>query len=849
MVELFHNFRLASPGWLAALPLVPLVAVALRGSLARESALRRVATLVLRTTALALLVLALCSPVVDRANHTPWVVLLVDQSESVGAEGLDTAKTFVEEAVAQAGADRVVVIPFASEPGKPSEGNWPELEGDSAGTDLAAAFGSVSSIARLFGPERVVLLSDGNATVSENVPAAAAALQAPVDVVPLPPANGPDVWIESVAAPSEVRPGSPVSMVVTLRATAKTEAILRVACQEVEVARKEITLSEGPLPLPFELELASGPRDVYRVTVESPLDRQQANNWAEFAVWHGEPARALLVGADASRFLRLTKILDREQMEVETITSDRFPQGLGELREYDLVVLADVPATAFTSQQLDAIESYVHDNAGGLIVFGGQNSLTAGDYRETALERVLPVTCEFDVRAKRPSLAMVLVIDQSGSMEEGNAIGLAKTALRQTVGMLDAQDELGVIAFQDTTNWIVPLQPCDNKEKVLREIDTLEAGGGTNMHPAIAKAHLALHEAFADLKHIIVLTDGISYPGDFDTLASEVAASGITISTVAVGSEAAEPLLQAIAELGGGNYHHCTSAAQVPEIFVRETAKAARMGIREEPFFPKAEAALTSIASLPNEKPPTLLGYIQTKARPEAEVGMVSETGDPLVVWWQFGRGQAAVFTSELRGPWTRPWQTWPGRDALWTTLVKQTVRPPNLDGYRLTCKREDVATHVALDAVLYPGRFENEAEVVLESTSPCGSKQQTDMRHDASGRYAAQLETSKPGIYDFSATCTIAGWAVFTGRCSACPAYPSEWIPRAANETLLRELAETTGGRINPPAGELFASDDAPSLETRGLWHYLLLAAIVLLLGELVIRRLSVAWLSRAES
>ncbi len=839
MGDLFQNTRLASPAWLGALLLVPLVAVALRGSLARESRLRRSATLVLRATALALLVLALCSPVVDRANHTPWAVLLVDQSASIGSTGLDTAKAFVKEAVAEAGADRVVVIPFASEPGKRSEGSWPEMEGDSAGTNLAAAFSSVSSIARPFEPERVVLLSDGNATVSENVAAAAAALQASVDVVPLTPANGPDVWIEGVAAPSEVRPGNLVPLVVTLRATAHAQATVRITCEDAEVAQKDIALSEGPLAVPFELELAAGPRDVYRVSVESSLDTQSANNRAEFAVWHAPPTRALLVGPEANRFSRLSRVLGREKMEVEKITPDGFPQDLGRLSQFDLVVLADVPATAFTPEQLAAIESYVHDHGGGLLVFGGQNSLTAGDYQKTALERTLPVTCEFDVQAKRPSLAMVLVIDQSGSMEEGNAIGLAKTALRQTVGMLDAQDELGVIAFQDTTDWVVPLQPCDDKQKVLREIETLEAGGGTNMHPAIAKAHLALHEAFADLKHIVVLTDGISYPGDFDTLASEVAASGITISTVAVGSEAAEPLLQAIAELGGGNYHHCTSAAQVPEIFVRETAKAARMGIREEPFFPRADAALTSIASLPDEKPPTLLGYIQTKAKPEAQVGMVSETGDPLIAWWQFGRGRTAVFTSELRGPWTRPWQTWPERETLWTALIQQTVRPANLDGYRLTCQRQDKATLVMLDAVPYPGRFENEAEVVLDITSPNGSKQRTVMPRVAPGQYAVQVATPEPEIYDFEATCTVANQVVFTGRCSACPAYSGEWIPREINEALLRELAEVTDGRFNLRAGELFESDDAPSLETRGLWHYLLFAAIVLQLAELAIRRL----------
>ena len=840
MGELFQNIRLASPAWLGALLLVPLMVIAMRGSLARESTVRRIATLVLRGAALTLLVLALCSPIVEHANHTPWAVLLVDQSESVASNGTDAAKSFVDETLGQTDPDLVVVMPFASKPGEPSVGKWPDsVERSGTSTDLAAALHGVSAISRPFGPERIVLLSDGNATVPGNIAAAATALQAPVDTVPLMPKTGPDVWLERVVAPSEVRPGDSVPAIVTIGATTDCEATVRVTSQGEELAEKNLTLSKGRLAVPFELELAAGTRNVYRVALESPVDSNDANNWAEFAVWHSAPARAVLVGSEANRFSRLSSVLRREKIETEMISPDHFPHDLEELSGFDLVVLADVPASAFTTQQQDAIENYVRNDAGGLIVFGGQNSLTAGNYQETALERALPVTCEFDVQAKRPSLAMVLAIDQSGSMEEAGAIGLAKTALRQTVQMLDAQDELGVIAFQDTTQWIVPLQPCDNKAKVLREIETLEAGGGTNMHPAIAKAHLALREAFAELKHIIVLTDGISYPGDFDTLASDVAASEITISTVAIGSEAAEPLLQAIAELGGGNYHHCTSAAEVPEIFVRETAKAARMGIREEPFFPKADTPLTSIISLPEEKLPTLLGYVQTKARPGAHVGMVSESGDPLVAWGQFGRGRSAVFTSELRGAWTRPWQNWAGLETLWTALVKQTVRPAKLDGYRLRCKREDSRTLVTLDAVPYPGRFENDADVVLEIESPGGSKQRAVMPSVAPGQYAVHVATPKTGIYDFQATCTVARRTVFSSRCSACPTYPSEWVPRETNQSLLRELAAATGGQFHPPAGDLFSADEPPSGETHAVWHYLLLVGLMLLLTELALRRL----------
>ena len=840
MGGLLQDLRLASPAWLGAMLLLPLVAVAVRGSLTRESVVRRVASLALRVAALALLILALASPVADRPNHLPWAALLVDQSESVGQEGAGEAKAFVEETLGQTNPERIVVVPFGVEPGEASVGKWPEADpGGVSGTDLLAALDGVASISRPLGPERIILLSDGGSTVPGDVVSAAVALQAPVDTVPLASRKETDAWVVGVTAPSEVRPGSTVSVSVQIASNVEGNATLVVTSGGKEIARKDVELVVGQVDVPFEFELAAGPRDVFRVTLELAGDPQQLNNWADFGIWHGVPARALLVGREPSLFSRFSRVLERHRIEAETTTADRFPRTLAELSKFDLVVLADVPASALAAEQLDAIEKYVRDKAGGLVVFGGQNSLTAGDYQGTALERVLPVVCEYDVQAKRPSLAMVLVIDQSGSMEEGNAIGLAKTALRQTVGMLDDKDALGVIAFQDTTEWVVPLQPCDNKEKVLREIETLQAGGGTNMHPAIAKAHLALHEAFADLKHIIVLTDGISYPGDFDTLASEVATSGITISTVAVGSEAAEPLLKTIAELGGGNYHHCTSAAEVPAIFVRETAKAARMGIREEPFFPKADATLNTIVSLPDDKPPTLLGYVQTKARADAQVGMVSESGDPLVAWWEFGRGRTAVFTSELSGAWTRPWQRWAGLEELWSALVGQTLRPFDLNEYQLGCRRQGDRTVVSLDAVPYPGRFENGAKVVAQVLPPGGAKRQVDMPLEAPGRYAVEVVTPEAGIYDFEVSCEVNGEVRFAGRCSACSDYPAEWIPGETNESLLRRVAEATGGRFSPTAGEVVSEEGVWSLETVSLGRYLLFAAIMVLIGELTIRRL----------
>src|SRR5205823_5672529 len=108
----------------------------------------------------------------------------------------------------------------------------------------------------------------------------------------------------------------------------------------------------------------------------------------------------------------------------------------------------------------------------------------------------------------------------SRGVKERN-IDLAKEALRRAVRMLGPRDQVGVLVFHDTSRWIWPLSPVTDQEKIIARIDTIEAAGGTNMYPPLEKAYLALRESYADVKHIIVTTDGIGTPGDFDGLAEK----------------------------------------------------------------------------------------------------------------------------------------------------------------------------------------------------------------------------------------------------------------------------------------------------------------------------------------
>ena len=129
---------------------------------------------------------------------------------------------------------------------------------------------------------------------------------------------------------------------------------------------------------------------------------------------------------------------------------------------------------------------------------------------------------------------------------------------------MNEKDLIGVLAFDPLPYRVVPPQPVENRIAIASSIASLTAEGGTNLASALAAAYESLRDVEASLKHLIVLSDGRSTPGDFEALTCNLRGAGITVSTVGIGRDADRELLAQIAEWGDGASTTPTTSGRYP---------------------------------------------------------------------------------------------------------------------------------------------------------------------------------------------------------------------------------------------------------------------------------------------
>jgi Mg-chelatase subunit ChlD len=164
---------------------------------------------------------------------------------------------------------------------------------------------------------------------------------------------------------------------------------------------------------------------------------------------------------------------------------------------------------------------------------------------------------------------LVIVLDRSESMR-GVRLDQAKEATRVAIAALDPSDDVAVIAFDSEAMFV--WRPSVASKFKTGAIDRLQAGGGTNMVPALVEARDFLLDAKGK-KHVLVLTDGETPEDGLDDVLATMSKATITITTVGVVG-ADRNLLNRIAEAGNGRVYMVDDLNVLPRVFVREVTTA-----------------------------------------------------------------------------------------------------------------------------------------------------------------------------------------------------------------------------------------------------------------------------------
>ena len=841
--------------------------MAQRRSLADLTREQRQACFAVRALILALLVLALAGvrwllPARDVAT-----IFALDHSASISLEARQRADEFVRGSLAhQHDRDVAGVVGFAndaalwqppSEDARPSR-EWPALH-DTSRTDIGRALEYSAGMLPAEKQRRIVLLSDGNDTADRAVAAAQRLRNSGAEIFTVPLANPslPEVLVEKVDVPSRLATGEAFDLSASIRSSVATRAKVKLYQNQFLTEQRDVELKPGRNAFRATNLQAEGTFATLEVEVVPEHDTALENNRAQAtATLRGEP-RVLIVDSDAEKIRPLADALRGAKIAAETRGGPGVPKSLEDLQQFDLVMLSDVSALTLSREQMELLQRWVQDFGGGFVMLGGENSFGVGGYYRSPIETMLPVRMEHEDRQDLPSVALLVVLDRSGSMtaqvQGQTKMSLANQGAVFALNVLQPKDYFGVLAVDVRAHTVAPLAQHGAREPIAQKIMSVTAGGGgIYIYTSLVEAFALLRDAPARIKHLILfsdaadaeektggeMSDGARSGGSSLDLASAMLSAKITTSVVALGLETDKDtaFLRQLAERGNGRFYLTSDATSLPQIFSTETLKVAQSSLVEEPFQAVAARAHPILAGIDWPQSPLLLGYNTTKPKPTADILLATERGDPLLAIWRYGLGQAAAFTSDAKSRWAAEWLSWPGYGKFWAQLARGLMRRSDQGSFAVATREEGDRLTLSIDAVKPDGSFRNQLPITASALTADGETRTLEASQVGPGAYTAHFDLPPEGttIFSVSSPDLPDGGTTFGHTRS----YPREFLTTETNELLLRQIAELGRGKFNPTPAEIWHRPTTATPQRRDLSDYFLMAALWLLPLDIWLRR-----------
>lgn len=616
---------------------------------------------------------------------------------------------------------------------------------------------------------------------------------------------------------------------------------LEVYLDEVLDLRRSYSLAEGERetsiifrPDPFS---TLGAHNIRVIITPSGEDWNAINNEFYKALYVVPKPKLTLITdePDSPLALVLSELYD-------VTTENAFP-AIGKLEDSKTLVLDNIFINSLSETQVKGIKKYVSDG-NGLIVVGGEKSYDLGDYLNSSFETLLPVVSKpSDFKGGRN---MILLLDISPSTELhgtlGDVLGNAIYLLRNE-NLRDAN--VGVIGFGSTGvdisgGFVYLGLPYNIKvlEEKIRQL-TPDDRSKTSLDLGLETAKEMLKDEEGELDVIIISDGGIkdSYEASIP-VAKELQEIGAKIFFIHIRSSApsqvdeltrslyAETFMESL-DLGS-NYFHIEEGERANIEFDR--IEMPSEDDEEEPIeldaYPLLEYSPDHFITRNINITGNITGYNDVTPKAGAERLLITVTGKPVLTTWRYGLGRVAAFSTDNGEGAGSRWSSVLYKEEnanLVSSMANWAIGNPQAEeGAVLDGPDTWLGTPTDLTLTMYD---EGTPKLNLDGEA-------LDLSLTGRNVYEASASPDSIGLHD------ISGYPLAVN-------YPLEFRDVGVNEDLA-SLILATGGKTytEKEARALLLKDARQNAEReveepQSLKPYFILAALLLFLGEVMVRRI----------
>ncbi len=627
---------------------------------------------------------------------------------------------------------------------------------DTSATDIASALRYAATLFEHPKSGKIVLISDGKETdeSASTVIRTVSAQGTKVDTVCIGSEFATDnVQVLGVQYPDyhvNINDPCPIDIQVHSKngAAATVVELLDNGQFDDETGRQIVDIAPGTQSVSFRMKFTEEGLHEIRVKITESDDRLETNN-TYYSYFYLELYNRILVidrGTEEGESDAITDLLESgdgvEEIKYQVTqlhlnSSGDVPTSVDELLDYDQIILNNIASKDLAPYGLEPLlYSYVNEYGGGMFTVGGNgedgeaNAYDRFDLRNTLLQQMLPVQA-IDYT---PPVGVVIVIDVSGSMADGDKLQWAKNGAVTCLDALSERDYVGIVTLESSYHTELQLTSRTEETTIKEVIEQVELGGSTQYTPAITRSGRALiAEQRVDRRHIIIISDGM--PTDTDTnYLPEIdrlnRGNGITVSTIGVdiseGSQEAAKM-QEIADHGQGRFYISATENELMTMIKEDLQAPEIKEMEAERFYPAVAQSkeLSPVLSgveysdiqdtdadgrprfTADALPAALGGFYGVKARERADVILVGEYEVPIYAQWKFGAGMVGSFMCDLNGSdWSQELFADANGQKLLRNIVSTLMPISNIrpNSIRLSLSEENYINHLSVYTTLNEG-------------------------------------------------------------------------------------------------------------------------------------------------